>query len=184
MDAGIISMRYAKALMEYVKEQGMEDKVYKEMRTLSQNFASIPTLRSTLDNPVLSCKEKLSLACNAAGGEVSKELARFIQLVLEQHREKFLQTISLLYIDLYRKLKNISIGRLITAYPVNKETEDRMKHMVVDKTHGTVEFSRRVDPSIEGGFIFEIGTYRLDASIATQFRRVKQQFIEKNRRIV
>ncbi|MEG2514028.1 MAG: F0F1 ATP synthase subunit delta, partial [Bacteroidaceae bacterium] len=78
MDAGIISMRYAKALIEYAKEQGMEDKVYKEMRTLSQNFASIPTLRSTLDNPVLSCKEKLSLACNAAGGEVSKELARFI----------------------------------------------------------------------------------------------------------
>jgi F-type H+-transporting ATPase subunit delta len=37
---------------------------------------------------------------------------------------------------------------------------------------------------LEGGFIFEIGTYRLDASVASQIRRVKQQFIEKNRRIV
>ncbi|MBP6223046.1 MAG: F0F1 ATP synthase subunit delta, partial [Phocaeicola sp.] len=33
-------------------------------------------------------------------------------------------------------------------------------------------------------FIFEIGTYRLDASVANQIKRVKQQFIAKNRRIV
>ena len=39
-------------------------------------------------------------------------------------------------------------------------------------------------PKLEGGFIFEIGTYRLDASVANQIKRVKQQFIAKNRRIV
>ena len=38
--------------------------------------------------------------------------------------------------------------------------------------------------NLEGGFIFEIGTYRLDASVANQIKRVKQQFIAKNRRIV
>jgi F-type H+-transporting ATPase subunit delta len=29
-----------------------------------------------------------------------------------------------------------------------------------------------------------VGTYRLDASVASQMRRIKRQFIEKNRRIV
>ena len=52
------------------------------------------------------------------------------------------------------------------------------------KTHGTVEFKTKIDPKLEGGFIFEIGTYRLDASVANQIKRVKQQFIAKNRRIV
>ena len=47
-----------------------------------------------------------------------------------------------------------------------------------------MELQTDVDPSIEGGFVFDINDFRLDASIATQLKRVKQQFIDKNRRIV
>ena len=42
----------------------------------------------------------------------------------------------------------------------------------------------KVDPDIIGGGILEIGYWRIDASIAGQLKRVKKQFIEKNRRIV
>lgn len=184
MNVGIISMRYAKAFIAFASENGVEDIVYKEVDALSRNFMVEPTLRKTLDNPVLQSEEKFSLVCNAAGAKVSQEFISFIKLVLGRKREKHLQSICLMYIDLYRKQKNITLGKLTTAWPVSKETEDRMKQMVIGETHGTVEFETKVDPEIEGGFIFEIGTYRLDASIATQFRRVKQQFIEKNRRIV
>ena len=41
-----------------------------------------------------------------------------------------------------------------------------------------------MNPAIEGGFVFDINDYRLDASVATQLKRVQQQFIDKNRRIV
>lgn len=184
MDVGVISMRYAKALLEYAVGSKAEDEIYKEMLTLSHNFIAVPALRSALDNPVLVLKEKQSLICNAAGIKVCKEFVRFVELVLQKRREGYMQSMCLMYIDLYRKLKNITIGRLITAYPISKSEEDRLKSVVHNKTHGEVEFATRVDPSIEGGFIFEVGTYRLDASVATQLRRVKQQFIEKNRRIV
>lgn len=184
MNVGIISMRYAKALMGYAQDNKVEDTIYQETSMLANSFATHPELRSTLDNPMLGEKEKLSLVCNAAGVNVSKEFIRFIELVMREHREKYLQSMSLMYMDLYRKLKNISIGKLITAWPVDEETENRMKQLIVNRTHGTVDFNVKVDPEIEGGFILEIGTYRLDASVATQFRRVKQQFIEKNRRIV
>lgn len=184
MNVGIISMRYAKALMGYAQDNKVEDKIYQETSMLANSFTTHPELRSTLDNPMLGEKEKLTLVCNAAGVNVSKEFIRFIELVMREHREKYLQSMSLMYMDLYRKLKNISIGKLITAWPVDKETENRMKQLIVNRTHGTVDFNVKVDPEIEGGFILEIGTYRLDASVATQFRRVKQQLIEKNRRIV
>ena len=184
MDAGIISMRYAKALMSFARENKVEDQIYYEMQILSKNLAGLADLRSAVSNPVLGTSEKLSLICNAAGVKVSEEFSKFIGLVLKERREKYLQSMSLMYIDLYRKLKNIAIGKLITAWPVSKETENRMKQMVVKRTRGTVEFETKIDPEIEGGFIFEVGTYRLDASVATQFKRIKRQFIEKNRRIV
>ena len=86
--------------------------------------------------------------------------------------------------DLYRKLKHIGTGKLITAVPVDKETEDRIRSTAAHILHARMELEAVVDPSIEGGFIFDINDYRLDASVATQLKRVKQQFIDKNRRIV
>ena len=37
MDIGIVSMRYAKALMEYAKSMGAEDTLYKEFCMHRQN---------------------------------------------------------------------------------------------------------------------------------------------------
>ena len=63
MDIGIVSMRYAKALMEYAKSTGTEDRLYTEMRTLSRSFEKHFDLRAALENPVLPVQEKFSLIC-------------------------------------------------------------------------------------------------------------------------
>ena len=116
MYIGVISMRYAKALLAYADEKGTEDTVYEEAGILAYSFSRIPELRQALDNPVLPAETKLKLICEAAGGgQVSEELKRFVELVLEERREKFLQFMIMSYIDLYRKQKNISVGKITTV---------------------------------------------------------------------
>ena len=68
MDIGIVSMRYAKALIEYAKGTGAEDRVYHELRMLERSFRKHPDLREALDNPILKIKEKFALICTAAAG--------------------------------------------------------------------------------------------------------------------
>lgn len=185
MYIGAISMRYAKALLAYAGERGAEDAVYREAGKLADSLSNVPGFRQALDNPVLPVETKLELVCEAAGGgEVSQELKRFVELVLKERREKFLHFMMMSYIGLYRKQKNITVGRMTTVCPIADEVAGRIRALVMEKTHGTVELSTRLDPKLEGGFIFEIGTYRLDASVANQIKRVKQQFMAKNRRIV
>ncbi|WP_455666541.1 F0F1 ATP synthase subunit delta [Phocaeicola sp.] len=185
MYIGVFSMRYAKALLAYANESGVEDRVYEEAKRLADTYTLVPDLRQAVENPVLPVKTKLQLICEAAGGAgVSKEMKRFAQLVLQERREKFFQFMIMSYIDLYRKQKNISVGKITTVCPVSDEVVNRIRAMVTEKTHGTVEFRTRLDEKLEGGFIFEINFYRMDASIANQIRRVKRQFIAKNRRIV
>lgn len=186
MDIGIVSMRYAKALIEYAKDTGAEDRVYHELRMLERSFRKHPDLREALDNPILKINEKFALICTAAvgNGEVSREFSRFITLVLRNRREYYLQYICLTYLDLYRKLKHIGVGKLITAVPVSRDVWERIRNSASTLLHAQMELQTEVDPSIEGGFIFDINDFRLDASIATQLKRVKQQFIDKNRRIV
>lgn len=54
MDLGVISVRYARALLKSATELKLEDQVYKEMQTLSRSFLEVPELRFTIDNPMLS----------------------------------------------------------------------------------------------------------------------------------
>lgn len=105
-------------------------------------------------------------------------------LVLHNRRERYLQSISLMYLDLYRKLNRISTGRLETAVPVTPETERKIIDLIASETNGKVELKTSVKPELLGGFVFEMDSERLDASIATQLRNIKKQFVEKNKRIV
>ena len=49
MYIGVISMRYAKALLAYADEKGTEDTVYEEAGILADSFSRIPELRQALD---------------------------------------------------------------------------------------------------------------------------------------
>ena len=118
MNTGVISVRYAKALLEYAKTQGVEDKVYAAMKTLAERFARIPDLRRSVENPVLDTATKISLLQEAVQtADAGGEMMRFFRLVLDKKREKYLQFMILSYIDLYRESKNILIGHLTTAVP-------------------------------------------------------------------
>lgn len=175
MDSGVISVRYAKALLESAIDLKQDDVVYGEMQALSTSFLQVPQLRFTIDNPTLDNDKKLALLTTACGGEVSDLTGRFLRLVFSSGRESCLQFMAASYITLYRKHKNIIRGKLTTAVAVSPETEAKMKQMVEKRTHGNVEFNTEVDPDIIGGFILEYDTYRMDASVRTKLNAVLQQ---------
>lgn len=180
MDTGIIPMRYAKALVAFAKEQKADSVVYTNMQQLSQSYFGEPQLKQVLENPLMTEVDKLKLITVAAGGKVCDEFTRFIQLVLHQRRENFLQSVSLLYIDLYRKANNIRTATLVTATSVSQNEQDRIRKIIKTDKDEVIEFKASVNSDILGGFILGIDTYRMDASLATQLKRVKAQFIEKN----
>ena len=175
MDIGVISVRYARALLKSATLAKLEDQVYQEMQTLSQSYIQVPELRFTIDNPMLAKDKKKAVLVTACGGEVTDLTQTFIQLVLGEDRESTLQFMAASYITLYRKQKNIIRGRLITAVAVSPATEQKMKEMVEGKTQGTVEFQTEIDPSIIGGFILDYDTYRMDASVKTKLNDILAQ---------
>ena len=175
MDLGVISVRYARALLKSATDMKQEDAVYKEMLVLSQSYLQVPALRSTIDNPMLDKDKKNALLEVACGGQVSDLTQRFLQLVLNEGRESTLQFMAASYLTLYRQQKNVTRGKLTTAVAVSPETERKMKAMVESKTPGTVEFNTEVDPNIIGGFILEYDTYRMDASVKTKLNTILNQ---------
>ena len=175
MDIGVISVRYARALLKSATEAKLEEQVYQEMQTLMASYLKVPELRFTIDNPMLVKDTKRQLLETASGSDLTELTRRLIALVLEEGRESTLQFMAASYITLYRKQKNITRGRLITATAVSAETEQRMRQMVESRTNGTVEFESEVNPDIIGGFILEYDTYRMDASVKTKLNSILSQ---------
>lgn len=172
MNVGVISVRYARALLKAAIGAKLEDTVYHEMMVLAKSFIDVPGLRSTIDNPMLPKDTKKKLLMMAFGDTPSQLSNQFVTLVLKGNREDFLQFMANSYITLYRQQKNIIRGKLITAVAVSEATGLRMRQMVECRTKGTVEFETEVNPDILGGFVLEYDTYRLDASVHTQLRQM------------
>jgi len=172
MDIGVISVRYARALLKSATEQKLDAAVYQDMQALAESYVRVPQLRSTIDNPMLAKETKQKLMLTACGQNPSPLTERFIGLVLKEDRESILQFMANSYITLYRQQKNVIRGRLITATAVSATTEQKMRQMVESRTNGTVEFATEVNPDIIGGFILEYDTYRMDASVKAQLNSI------------
>ena len=175
MDIGVISVRYARALLKSATEAKIEEQVYREMQTLAESYLRVPELRFTIDNPMLAKNKKEELLVTACGKKPSELTKRFVALVLQESRESNLQFMANSYITLYRKQKNLIRGKLITAAAVDPATEQKMKQMVESKTQGTVEFQTEVNPDLIGGFVLEYGTYRMDASVKSKLSNILKQ---------
>ena len=172
MDIGVISIRYARALLKSAVEAKLEDQVYQDMMSLAKSYIDVPALRQTIDNPMLLKDKKEALLLIALGENPSALSKSFVQLVLKEDRENMVQFMANSYVTLYRKQKNIIRGKLTTAARVSEDTEKKMRQMVESKTNGIVEFETEMNPDIIGGFILEYDTFRMDASVKSKLNTI------------
>ncbi|MCL2596783.1 MAG: F0F1 ATP synthase subunit delta [Paludibacter sp.] len=173
MNKGLIPTRYAKALLEYAQKNNVQDIVYQEVLQIAEVCQAEKRVNSVLMNPVLSKQEKTQIIGAIAGKNVSAVFNRFIEVIVENERESFLQRICLRYIDIYREKHNIHFGRLTTAVKIDPQTENRIFDMIKSIIGGTVETVSTISTELLGGFIVDVDSNRWDASLAGQLRRIK-----------
>ena len=175
MDLGLISVRYARALLKASMEAKLEDKVYQEMKTLSESYIKVPELKFTIDNPMLSNEKKEKLLITASGEKLCDLTKTFFKLVLKEDRESIMQFIANSYLTLYRRQKKLIRSKLLTAVPVTPVIEQKLRKLVESRTNGTVEFESEIDSNIIGGFILEYDTYKLDLSVKSKLNSILSQ---------
>lgn len=184
MNAGLIPVRYATALYEYAESDKIRQQIFQEAKVLSKYFSDFPRLGNVIDNPVIAQADKRSLVLTALGNCISTPFERFLDLLFQNHRESFLYEIVLKYVDLYQKHHNVYLGKLTTAKAINLAMENKLIHLLEKSTGGSVEVEKIVDPEIIGGFVLEVDHVRWDASVSGQLQRVRNEYIERNKKTV
>ncbi len=176
MDLGLIARRYARALADYAESNGEMTRTAEEAASLSEAYRRVEELREVLASPVVDADAKLAVVRKALGEELSTSLAGFLRLVIRHHREKWLCFMLPAFIGIYKQRYGIVDMTLTTAAAVDEDFVGRLSAQVESVTHSReVRVHRQIDPSLIGGFRFRIDDRLLDASIATQLRRVEQK---------
>ena len=138
----------------------------------------------TAADDVVSPFDKKKLLQSALGNRMSQELSRFLTLLNRNDRMDLVEEILRDYIDLYHRSIGIRKAHLTTVEEPSERLLQRLKALVKQKTGDDVIIEVDVDPSLIGGFVFDIDDYLLDASVKRQLELIREQFIERNRRII
>lgn len=171
MNTGLVATRYARALLEFAHQQGVLERVHTDVLAFQQ--ALHDELSVSGDDGILSaCIPKLGPA-----------MQQFLRVVVMNGRADSLPAMLRQFIILYNDEKGIATASLISAAPM-PTLEKKLLALLHDKGYTDVDFTTTVDPSLIGGFILQIEDQRLDASLASQLKQIKQEFVEKNKRII
>ena len=178
MDNGLIPQRYAKALYKFALEKGDTGHVYELAKSLIETFRENPDLHKVLSNPYVSSADKDKLLTTAAGKHHSDIFSRFINLLIENKRISYIYEIMLAYRDLYRKENRISQARITTAVSLSPQQMEKLRSLVQNAfKDSTLEFSEKVDPNLIGGFIIDVDSLRMDASINNELEQLRQTLL-------
>ncbi len=185
MNTSIICTRYADALVKYVQETGNGPSVCQQAERLIRVIEDVPDLsRMVSARDVVSDAEKMRLLRSALGEPMTPDLDRFISLLMENGRIGILPLILRDFVDGYQRNSGIRKARLKVAVPPPDSLLERLKSLVRERTGCEALIDVEVDPSLIGGFVFDIDDAMIDTSVAHQLEQIRLQFIERNRRIV
>ena len=206
MNTGIIATRYATALLKLVEETGSGELVAAQVQVIEKALDEVPDFRRAVDDPAVAAVQKISLFEASLKDSMAQELHKFLELLIRNGRIGDVRLVLTTFVTEYYRSRHIKRARLVVADPAlldpeptpsdlvpvegslrqaqRPALESPLRDLVEKQTGCRLILKTEVNPSLIGGFVFEVEDTVLDASVSRQLDFIRRQFIEKNRRIV
>jgi F-type H+-transporting ATPase subunit delta len=165
---------YARALFQAAREQGNLEEVASELQSLARATTEVPELQSFLRNPQIDPPEKAAVLEQLVEG--ADHLVRnFVRLVVDKGRAGELAEMSKELDALVAREQNRLAVELTTAYELSDEEARSIVAQIEQASGRKVEATRSVDPSLVGGIVLQIGSFRADGSVRGRLERLRQE---------
>jgi len=164
---------YAEALLQVAESRQETDTVAAQVRDLLALWHSSAQLRQAMASPVLEPEAKKAALAALFDGQVTPSVQNLLKLLADRQRIAVLDAVLERFLELYRELRHITLAKVSSATPLSEEQQAQLNQKV-QAIAGTqaVEFDLHVDPALIGGFVVNLGSQVIDASLAGQVRRL------------
>lgn len=172
-----LARRYARALLQ-LAETPMQREIFGRDLAAFVRTATVRTegtdLLSVLDFAVHKQSERRAVLTGVLGRmSLDATVTRFLTLVFDRGRIGAIPKIN----DAYHEMADALAGRMkatiTSAKPLLPDAVAKLKAALERSTGKTILVETKVDPSLIGGVVTQLGTYKFDGSVKTQLERMR-----------
>ncbi len=168
-----IARRYAKALVQLGSENDLIERFSQELKEFNGLLSGNAELRALFANPAFTADQKKQIMRELIGRLNCSELvANFLLLLVDKNRVSCLSQI----VETYGKLADEQSGVIrpviTTAFTLDDAQISAITLALEQKTGKKVVPQVKVDQSLIGGVLTQIGDIAYDSSVKTQLVRI------------
>jgi F-type H+-transporting ATPase subunit delta len=168
--------RYAEAAFEVASRDDTVERWRSELETAASIVAE-PRVGRALANPSIPLQERTATAEATFADIVSRPVLNLIDLMLRRGRIEQLPRLA----DEFRRLDNagqgISLATATSASPLSPDEVRALTERMEQYTGGQIELDLKVDPSLLGGLVVQVGDRLIDGSVRSRLERLRNQLV-------
>lgn len=166
--------RYAKALLELAQEQNKTDIVESNMLEVVKASKETHDFQVFLNSPIIKVDKKIDVM-NQLFSNFDSLTMSFLELITKNGRENLIIAIANSFLAQLKELRGIVPVSITSASPLDEKTREVILSKVKSIASGKLEVEEIIDKTIIGGFVVRLGDKQIDASVASQLNRMKQE---------
>ncbi len=173
-----LARRYARALLQ-LADTPMQREIFGRDLSAFVRSAAVPvegasSLLAVLDFDLHAQSQRRTVLESVLKRmNLDGVVTRFIQLVFERGRIAGLPQILSAFHDMADGLAGRQKATITSAVPLASELLAKLKSALEKVTGKTIVVDSKVDPSLLGGVVAQVGTYVFDGSIRSQLDRMR-----------
>lgn len=171
-----LAKRYAKAIFEVAIDNKTQDRVFAELRTLDEVVSRDKEIFDFLTSPLVKPSERVEALTKALGNKgLSKEVVDFLMILAEKDRFVIFHEVVRAFESESDAANNVCRGTVRSAVLLAQTERQRIEETVEKVLKKKVIMTYKVDPSVIGGLIAEVGSYTFDDSISSHLTRMNEE---------
>ena len=156
-----------------MNENSQTEEMVSEVKQLLELINDSPELEKALSSPILETDAKKKIILEIFSNKINSSLLNFLKLLADRQRIGILTSILDRFLEIYRENSNIALATVTSAVELTEEQKGLITQKIINIA-GTekLELVTKIDPSLIGGFVASVGSKVIDASLASQIRKL------------
>ena len=169
-----VGERYAQALFDLAKEEGIIAAVEADLKSLKAMRAESRDLRTLLDSPGFAAEQKAAgLSAIAERAAFHATTRKFLGLLAANRRASALPSVIAAYERLAAAERGAISAEVTTAAPLTDAQQQSLAAALRQALGKDPEIETRVDPALLGGLKVKVGSRLYDASLRSKLDQLK-----------
>lgn len=173
-----IAQTYAEALFSLGLEDKKLTKLQDEGKALSEIIHDNEDFLLLIDSRFMSREERQDIASKILK-DFDEDIVNFVKVLIANNRTNYMKDVLEAFNSLCNEYKGVKEGLIYSAFPLNKETINKIKNKISQIEGMDVELISRIDPSLIGGVKVVINSHVYDGSIKNQLEKMQIDLLGK-----